>query len=140
MADPSNPGQETARQPLELALARDVTAPAAARGAIGDLCAELGLERSVCQAVTLLVSELVSNAVLHSSAPPGEPIVLTAAVHARLLRVSVTDAGEGFTPGERDPGRPDGGYGLDLLGKVATRWNIEASPSTCVWFELSLGS
>jgi anti-sigma regulatory factor (Ser/Thr protein kinase) len=55
-----------------------------------------------------------------------------------VFHVSVTDAGDGFTPGRRDPERVEGGYGLFLLEKAASRWGVEASSPTTVWFELPL--
>jgi hypothetical protein len=52
--------------------------------------------------------------------------------------VSVTDAGEGFVPSRRDPARVEGGYGLYLLEKAASRWGVDAGSPTTVWFELAL--
>ena len=48
-------------------------------------------------------------------------------MHAALrpggLRIEVTDPGPGFEPGGHGP-RPDGGYGLQLLDRLATRWGV----------------
>jgi anti-sigma regulatory factor (Ser/Thr protein kinase) len=127
------------REPiLQLAMPRDVGAPALARGAITELCREIGLEGSCRQTLLLLVSEVVSNAVLHSTGPEGEPIGLTAAVTDDAVRVTVTDAGDGFTPGRRDPDRADGGYGLYLLEKAASGWGVAGEGATRVWFEVAL--
>jgi len=123
---------------LELSLERDVEAPRVARAAVTGLCRELELEGSVCQTLVLLVSEVVSNAVLHSAGPHDAPIGLSASVGADAVRITVTDAGEGFIPGERDPGRIDGGYGLFLLSKASSRWGVEAGAPTSVWFELDV--
>jgi anti-sigma regulatory factor (Ser/Thr protein kinase) len=122
--------------PLRLSLQRNVQAPGIARGAVAELCEEHGLERSLRQTVVLLVSEVVSNAVRHSSGPDDAPIVLSAAVTEEAVRITVTDAGEGFTPAERDPERVEGGYGLYLVEKAASRWGVDATPPTSVWFEL----
>jgi anti-sigma regulatory factor (Ser/Thr protein kinase) len=123
-------------EPLELAFERNVQAPAMARAAITGLCDDLRLDGSVRQTLVLLVSEVVSNAVLHSSGPPDAEITLMANVTPDAVRVSVTDAGDGFTPAERDPTRIDGGYGLYLLEKSASRWGIDATKRTTVWFEV----
>ncbi len=80
----------------------------------------------------------MSNAVLHSQAPVEAPIGLSAAVTEQAIRVTVTDAGCGFTPTERDPRRIEGGYGLYLLGRAASRWGVEEGSPTSVWFELDL--
>jgi anti-sigma regulatory factor (Ser/Thr protein kinase) len=127
---------EQLRAPLHVALARDVQAPGLARAAISDLCVELALDGSTSQTLVLLVSEVVSNAVLHSLAPPEAVISVTASVSDEAIRVTVTDAGDGFTPVERDPERVDGGYGLYLVAKAASRWGVHARGATSVWFEL----
>jgi anti-sigma regulatory factor (Ser/Thr protein kinase) len=84
----------------------------------------------------LLVSEVVSNAVQHSPGPAGAPVLLAAAVGEKIVHIAVTDAGRGFTPRRHDP-RADGGYGLYLLDKAASRWGIDQVGGTRVWFELS---
>lgn len=121
---------------LELALRRNVQAPAVARAAISGLCNDLQLDGTVRQTIVLLVSEVVSNAVLHSSGPAEADVTVTARVTPDSVRVEVIDAGDGFTPAERDPTRIDGGYGLFLLEKSASRWGVESSRPTTVWFEV----
>jgi anti-sigma regulatory factor (Ser/Thr protein kinase) len=86
----------------------------------------------------LLVSELVSNAVVHSDAPPSSDILLCARLlDENTIRVEVTDRGSGFTPTDRDPERRGGGYGLYLVDKQATRWGVDRHDGTRVWFEMS---
>jgi anti-sigma regulatory factor (Ser/Thr protein kinase) len=127
-----------ARTPrVELQLGRTVHAPARARAIVARRCEELGLDGSLAQSLILLVSEVVSNAVRHSAADPDAPIELIAEFGERTIRVTVTDAGDGFTPRPRDPARD--GYGLYLLEKVATRWGVESRGDTKVWFELPRG-
>jgi anti-sigma regulatory factor (Ser/Thr protein kinase) len=130
-------GSSESPVPVEMLLDRNVRAPAAARRAVTGLCDEHGIDGSVQQTLLLLVSEIVSNAVLHSTGPADASVKLTAAVEPRTIRVSVNDAGEGFTPAPRDPARTDGGYGLFLLERAAERWGVEAEGSTRVWFELA---
>jgi anti-sigma regulatory factor (Ser/Thr protein kinase) len=125
--------------PLELALPRTVQAPAVARAAISGLCDDLQLDATLRSTIVLLVSEVVSNAVLHSSGPADADVTVRATVTPEAVRVAVIDAGDGFTPAERDPTRIDGGYGLFLLEKSASRWGVESTRPTTVWFELALG-
>ena len=124
--------------PLELAVDRDVQAPAIARAALAGMCQDLRLDGSLRQTLVLLISEVVSNAVLHSNGPAEAPITIVANVTQEVFRVSVTDAGHGFVPSRRDPARVEGGYGLYLLEKAASRWGVEESSPTTVWFELPL--
>jgi anti-sigma regulatory factor (Ser/Thr protein kinase) len=134
------PGYQGQQTGLELALPRTVEAPGLGRAAVSELCHELELGGRVQQTVVLLVSEVVSNAVLHSAGPSDAPIELTAAVAEETIRVTVTDAGEGFTPCERDPRRIEGGYGLFLVERAASRWGVEEGSPTSVWFELDLAA
>ena len=52
------------------------------------------------------------------------------------MRLEVTDPGAGFEPGGHGP-RPDGGYGLHLLDRLAARWGVAGSEPVTVWVELS---
>ena len=63
---------------VSLELERSVESPAVARAAASGLCQNLGLSPSLRNTCLLLVSEIVSNAVLHSSAQPDSLILFTA--------------------------------------------------------------
>jgi anti-sigma regulatory factor (Ser/Thr protein kinase) len=121
---------------LELELDSDTRAPARARSEISERLSELGVEGVNSQMLVLLVSEVVSNAVRHSSAAPDAKILLVATANEQAVRVAVTDSGEGFIPRSRDPDRLEDGYGLYLLEKAASSWGVESSGGTTVWFEL----
>jgi anti-sigma regulatory factor (Ser/Thr protein kinase) len=123
---------------LELELERNLRAPSLARAALARRCEHLDLEASVFQSLILLVSEVVSNAVRHSPGPRESPIELVAASTGENIRITVTDAGSGFTPKPRDPSGTHDGYGLYLLEKVATSWGVDSDCGTKVWFELPL--
>jgi anti-sigma regulatory factor (Ser/Thr protein kinase) len=125
---------------VQLQLGRDPRAPAEARAAVSSQLSEMDVEPARVQTVVLLVSEVVSNAVRHSSAPPDAPITLSSAVQSGIVRVDVTDAGEGFTPRPRDPERLGEGYGLYLLEKAARAWGVERVGGTTVWFEVELAA
>jgi anti-sigma regulatory factor (Ser/Thr protein kinase) len=121
---------------LEIGLERDAQAPALARAALAGFFAERRIDPDALATLRLLVSEVVSNAVIHSDAPSSSEILL----FARMLddggvRVEVTDRGSGFTLKPRDPDR-HGGYGLYLLEKQATRWGVDGRDGTRVWFEI----
>jgi anti-sigma regulatory factor (Ser/Thr protein kinase) len=90
--------------------------------------------------VSLLLTELVTNAVRHGGARDGQRVAVTVEHWPGLLRVSVSDPGPGFHWRPPDPRRPpaEGGYGLVLVDRMARRWGIEpGGDSTIVWFELS---
>jgi anti-sigma regulatory factor (Ser/Thr protein kinase) len=121
---------------LEIELERDTGAPGRARAAVSDVSQLLRLGAATVQTLVLLVSEVVSNAVLHSTAPPEEAIVLALSATREKLRVAVIDAGAGFTPARREANSLKQGYGLFLVEKAASDWGVDVGPGTCVWFEL----
>lgn len=134
---PSSRGEAT-QSPvsIELELQRDVQAPALARAATAELADVLTLSRPTAQTLLLLVSEVVTNAVIHSKGAHEQPIMLAASADKEAIHVAVTDAGPGFIPRQRDPSSINDGYGLYLLEKAASRWGVESRGATTVWFEL----
>ena len=103
---------------LVLDLAQGPTAGSEARR--GLLTGNGTLPGSVRDDVLLLVTELVTNAVCHSSAGPG----------ARV-RVEVFGEGAGFAA--EGPGRV-------LVDRIADHWAITRTASgTCAWFEIAYG-
>jgi anti-sigma regulatory factor (Ser/Thr protein kinase) len=122
---------------LRLSLERDRHAPSVARAAVRGLTEDSEIAPAESATLALLVSELVSNAVLHSDAPAASSILLCARLlDPRSVRIEVIDRGSGFTAVGRDPARPNGGYGLYLVDMQATRWGVDRQGGTRVWFEL----
>src|ERR687885_349303 len=116
---------------LPLELERDVDAPARARNMIRGLRPLLGEERT--EDATLLVSELVTNAVKYGSGPVELRIE---AGEDRRGRFTISDAGGGETPALRETGgAKSGGYGLHLVDRIADDWGVTHA-SMHVWFEL----
>jgi phosphoserine phosphatase RsbU/P len=113
--------------------------PGVARRAAQGLISSDPLAGGQSDTVTLLVSELVTNAVIHPEVPLASKIGLSIAISEELTRVVVSDAGGGFEwPGPVLPsGRPGGGYGLLLLDQAASRWGtLHGGKRFSVWFEL----
>jgi anti-sigma regulatory factor (Ser/Thr protein kinase) len=120
---------------LSLRLSPGPEAIPAARKALDGL---LGLlERTTWEDLRLLVTELVTNGVRHGS--KRGPVTVIVAVDDDKVRVDVFDCGRGFSPREapmpRDDGR--GGWGLQLVDRVATSWGVKVTDTTCVWLELA---
>jgi serine/threonine-protein kinase RsbW len=86
----------------------------------------------------LLVSELVTNCIRHAAAPAGSSVELEMRVADERIRVEVGDDGDGFVPAGAPPRGADGGYGLYLVERMASRWGVETDRGTRVWFELDL--
>ncbi|MFI7638028.1 ATP-binding protein [Nonomuraea sp. NPDC049400] len=82
--------------------------------------------------VLLVVSELVTNALVHGDGPPS----LRMRGSAAQVRVEVGDAGERL-PEPREPG-PANGWGLHVVSLLSTGWGISPRDGgKVVWCELS---
>jgi anti-sigma regulatory factor (Ser/Thr protein kinase) len=90
------------------------------------------------EGVRLVVSELVTNSILHAGLSPDDRISLMVRVSAGSVRGRVCDPGPGFeAPSEPCP-RPDlrGGWGLPIVETISDRWGVERNNHACVWFEI----
>lgn len=119
-----------------LQLPAQLTAAARARAFIRDFCRASALPEQVCQTAALLVSELVTNAVVHGRS------AATLEIHppADTLRVSVHDHSPAMPAvGERPPLSAESGRGLVIVSMLAARWGVEATlDGKAIWFELPI--
>ena len=122
-----------------LTLSSDVRAPASARAYVAERAVALP-PQTVGHAL-ILVSELVTNAVLH-----GQPVI-TVAVELDPTGITVTVHDGGSTLPARNAALPDlrapGGRGLPILNALASEWGVRtdsAVPGKDVWFRLRSGS
>jgi anti-sigma regulatory factor (Ser/Thr protein kinase) len=108
--------------------------PDAARQARRELLTR-GLDEDVSHTVTLLTTELIANAIQHAGMDPGrDRIVFFGRLAPDLVRIEVGDSGPGFA---REETEGQGGFGMRLLGKLASRWGCERSGQGFrVWFEV----
>lgn len=120
---------------LTLRLSPGPAAIPAARQALDGLAGLL--ERTVWEDLRLLVTELVTNGVRHGSARG--PVCVAVALDDKKVRVEVADSGRGFSPAAAPMPRGDGsgGWGLQLVDRVAARWGVDVDDGTRVWFELA---
>jgi hypothetical protein len=87
----------------------------------------------------LLVSELASNAILHSaSGRPGGSFQVSYELSSVLLRVEVADDGGPVGPRHRvHHVESVTGRGLEIFDALAARWGVDGGSSgRVVWFEL----
>jgi anti-sigma regulatory factor (Ser/Thr protein kinase) len=113
---------------FSVALPRDPSASRVARGAVRQ---RLGgtLTPSKLDDVTLAVSELVTNAVVHGTGD----IELRVETDGRVVKGEVIDGGHGL----EDDVRQDAvdGRGLRIVAQLATKWGVFQG-TTHVWFEI----
>jgi serine/threonine-protein kinase RsbW len=90
---------------------------------------------------SLLVTELVTNAVRHGGARNDRTLHLKFRRRTDGIRVEVVDPGTGFGPRPTPPnGDSSGGWGVFRVDRIAERLGVRpAQPGTCVWFELPAG-
>lgn len=122
--------QTTPRAERELPIAHE--APALARRFLRSAtCAEH--HASVLDDAVLLVSELVTNSVLHG----GPPIVVAVDCDGAALQVRVRD-GSAELPSRRTATTTDeNGRGLQLLAEMSSSWGVDPEGAgKHVWFVL----
>jgi anti-sigma regulatory factor (Ser/Thr protein kinase) len=121
---------------LELAPAR--RAPRLARAFAADTLESWAVPAEEVEAVQLVVSELVTNAVLH--APESTSITLELVLTREAVRVMVSDGSshEPRPPWRQASWSAQGGRGVTLVDTIADRWGTEPrSPrGKTVWCEL----
>jgi serine/threonine-protein kinase RsbW len=119
----------------QLALPPTTRAAGAARQITRDVLASWQMAH-VEETVLLLVSELVTNVVLHARTS-GTVLVLRLEAAGPWLRIEVHDADPRW-PEPRTPDRLDGsGFGFVLIEALADKWGVrEATIGKVVWAEL----
>jgi anti-sigma regulatory factor (Ser/Thr protein kinase) len=122
-----------------LVLPATVQATGLARRATREALATWGVMHLEETAV-LLVSELVTNAVLHAKTPAAI-LRLRLETAEGFLRIEVEDADPSW-PHPRTPAGLDGsGFGLVLVDALADKWGVrDTPPGKTVWAELGTGS
>lgn len=116
------------------------TAPRQARRILNEALAEWGLGH-LADSADLIVSELVTNAVVHGQEPASLTLYVDPRADGGLLFVEVEDAG-GTTPVPRVADVDDmDGRGLAIVDAVAEDWGCDpAGTGKRVWASLAIGT
>ncbi|MFG2618139.1 ATP-binding protein [Streptomyces sp. NPDC048507] len=119
-------------------------APGRARALLRTRLAEWKTAEETADTAELLLSELVTNAVRHSGAPPGRDIGVRVARYDGVLRVEVADAGALVDLAPQNASAWDErGRGLAIVAALADRWGQcprRHGIGKAVWAEIRSGS
>jgi serine/threonine-protein kinase RsbW len=112
------------------------TAPALARATVSTVIS--AWSNGGADDVVLLTSELVTNAVRHTSSAALGDVIVRVDIGADRIHVEVLNPGASFDPpAPQTPSTTGTGLGLFLVDSLATSWGVETEgPRTKVWFEM----
>lgn len=111
----------------------------AARSYVAD--ALMGVPADVVHTAALLVSELATNALLYSDG--SFEVAVLCAPTTGIVRVGVSDAGNGWPTPRHPDHSAEHGRGLQLVAALSSRWGIQSVSSPmvkAVWFELDVAA
>ena len=121
---------------LEATLPADPEAPATARAALTRWLAG-HVPDEVLEDARLLASELIANSLRHAQLAEEASLRLAVQLREGALRIEVRDPGSSGEVAPREPDRvAGGGFGLHLVDLIATRWGVNRTGGTHVWFEV----
>ncbi|MGW1157920.1 ATP-binding protein [Streptomyces sp. NPDC002513] len=111
----------------------------AARSSVRGLLRRWGTGAETSENAVLVISELVTNAVLHTAS---ERVVCRVSTDGQRLRIEVEDQSlSGTVPARGCPGLDDqGGRGLMLVCALSIDWGVQGAPrgsGRVVWAELA---
>ena len=97
----------------------------AARSQIGTDLHEAGIVSPAVGDATLVVSELLTNAILHARPLPGARVLVAWALRERSIEVAVSDGGAMTRPRATRPTLSSiGGRGLAIVENLSWRWGV----------------
>lgn len=110
---------------------------------------QLWIGEELRHSAELIVSELVTNAVVHVVGDDDPHVLLVVMQSGRTLKLKVYDAGSNLVLGSRpghggprpEPGSDaESGRGLVIVDALADRWGATSSAfGKCLWAELDVG-
>ena len=112
---------------------------ALARRALSDELRAAGVFDSAVRDAVLVISELLSNAILHAYPLPGERLQVTWAMDGTSVEVAVSDGGGATVPHAGHPSPSSvSGRGLSIVEHLCLTWGVRADEvGLTVWAVLA---
>ncbi|MEU2603858.1 ATP-binding protein [Streptomyces albus] len=137
---PAPAADETRQEGFELPA--HTSSVARARAQLRSRLDRWGFPEELGHTAQLVISEFVTNAVLHTDTVR---IGCLIQLNGKRLRIEVTDEGSQRCGPQPRSATPDevNGRGLQLVGALAQRWGVSVRDTRCgrtVWAELGLGA
>ncbi|MGH9269689.1 MAG: ATP-binding protein [Ilumatobacteraceae bacterium] len=131
--DPSADGDQAfSSDVFRLRLGQHPTAPGRARRSIGDWLVSVGCPTEVVEAMAVVTSELVTNAIIHADSAPEVTVTLSDG----RVRLEVHDTHPAAPVIRPDDDRRVGGFGLRVVEALTDGWGWEpTSGGKRVWVE-----
>jgi anti-sigma regulatory factor (Ser/Thr protein kinase) len=120
-------GSEPASEPDRFTLSPTPSSIGLARRTVDSLLAHTDPTEDFRFRFQLAVSELMTNAVMHSS--PVEPVRVVLAMADDHGMVKIHNRGTPIRTRKLRRGRPGGGRGLDIVDAISDRWIIDSGPA-----------
>ncbi|MGZ8765577.1 MAG: ATP-binding protein [Acidimicrobiia bacterium] len=118
---------------FETVLPATAASPGVARRFVGAALRRLDTDAAVVETAQLLVSELVTNAVVHA----GSAVKLSVVPRVDRVRIEVADDGSGHARLRIAGHDAVDGRGLGIVDRIARSWGSnERDGGKSVWFEL----
>jgi serine/threonine-protein kinase RsbW len=123
--------------PFQITVPAGPAAPATARRALTHWLS-VHTTNGLLSDAPLVVSELVTNSMLHAGLQGDAAVRVSAALADGVLRIEVEDRGTSGAVLRRTPNRDrGGGFGLNIIDALALRWGVKRVGGTLVWVELA---
>jgi anti-sigma regulatory factor (Ser/Thr protein kinase) len=122
------------RQPSSRRFERAPDAPRAARQFVTELLGRWGQDETVVEDAQLVISELVTNAILHTASE----FAILASPEDRGVRLEVRDESAAAPEIQWPAPRVPTGRGLQVIDAIASAWGVETTPrGKTVWAVLT---
>ena len=121
---------------VNVAIPAGPKAPGSARAVVANYLGAL-VEPRVLQDAQLLISELVTNCLVHGQLSEDDTVLVRILLATDALRLEVENPGlVGTVATNLSEVDVSGGFGLQLVQILGTRWGAERNRSTNVWVEM----